>query len=124
MITSELYNYVTESKTEYTKCLNDIFINLQVRKCLFHFILFYFFSVPRFIVYVPHPELHAICALLNTHHQALPTTPAPPKPSVCFPESTVSHGLFPPLTSPIHFSFPSPNVLHVIPYAPQVSETT
>lgn len=36
MTTSELYDYVIESKTEYTKWLNDILINLLVRKCLFY----------------------------------------------------------------------------------------
>ena len=61
----------------------------------------FLFSVSEFIVYAPHPVLHAICALHNTHHQAHPTPHAPPpKPSVCFSESTVSHGLSPPLISP------------------------
>lgn len=35
--------------------------------------LFIFFSIPRFIVYAPHPELHAAPALLNTHRQAHPS---------------------------------------------------
>ena len=37
----------------------------------------FFFSVPKFIFYAPHPVLRAIHALLNTHHQAHPT-PHPP----------------------------------------------
>ena len=93
--------------------------------CISFLILFYFFSVPRFIVYAPHALLHAIHALLNTHHQAHLTphpTPHLQKP-VCFSESTVSHAQSLPPTSPILFSFSSPNDLYVILYTPQVSET-
>ena len=48
---------------------------------------------------------YAIRALLNTHHWPSPTYPIPPppsplKPSVCFPESIVSHGSFPLLFTP------------------------
>ena len=81
-------------------------------------------SVPRFVVYVQHLVLHALHALLNTHPRLThPPPPTPLKPSVCFSRSTVSHGLSSPPISPVHFSFPSPDVLHVIPYVPQESET-
>ena len=84
---------------------------------------FYFFSVPRFIVYMPHPVLHAIRALLSTHHQAhLPSTLTPQNPQFVSqsPQSLMVYlSLWFP---PTHFSSPSPNVFCVIPYAPQVSE--
>ena len=36
------------------------------RSCCCHF-YFIFFRVPKFTVYAPHPVLHAICALHNSH---------------------------------------------------------
>ena len=69
-----------------------LWIYLHFRHFLpFYFILF-LFSVPAFIVYAPHQ---------NIHHQAHPTPNlSPPKPSVCFSESIVSHGLSPSLIFP------------------------
>ena len=63
---------------------------------------FFLFSVPEFIVFAPHPVLHAIRALHNTHHQAHLSlhSPSHPKPSVCFSESTVSNASSPSPISP------------------------
>ena len=95
-----------------------------VKISFFFKILFYFFSVPRFTIYAPYPVLHAICALHNIHHQAHPTSHhPPPKPSVCFSEPTSLMACLPLRFPPTHFSAPSPHVLCVISYAPQISET-
>ena len=69
--------------------------------------------------------LHAIRALLNTHHQAHLTPYPPPLQNPQFvsqsPQSLMA--CLPLRFPPTHFSFPFPSVLHVICYAPQISET-
>ena len=91
----------------------------------FFFQLLFLFSIPEFTVYAPHPVLHAIRALHNTHRQSHPTYHPPPLQNPQFvsqsPQSLMVH--LPLQFPPTHFPSPPPNVLHVIPYGAQISET-
>lgn len=92
--------------------------------CWIFFLLFFLFSVPEFTVNASHPVLNTTCALHNTHHQA---HPAPHPPSLQNPQivsqSSQSFMVHLPLQFPATYFSPLPNVLCVIPYAPQISKT-
>ena len=72
---------------------------------LFCFFPFYFisflFGIPKFIVYA-HTQcsMQYVPSIIPTTRLTQPPPFSPPKPSVSFSESPVSHGLSPPLISP------------------------